>query len=388
MNQRYRTPYMFNFRLTKRLQAGPSGERLVQVQTLESTASERILVITSAYTRRYERAKAMRVEDSRMRMEAHWNLDSFKQDLKSLQSSLGDLVALTNVKKSAGTTVKPKNRSVRIKEVHKMMKTDLDTLQAKFQNLHAMMEDNRLHNRRTKKAEEELASVCRALFGAFQSNSAGLQQRNEDGRLSLVSLTPTDQSESGSTSIGRAVAPELAKFYEAVSDYKIMGERESDLAVEHGEQLARREQLMDQEQPLEDTEAEFRAFWQRTFQVSRQDFMRARNALLQAQDLCIEANIEFPSLRDLLPDAEEDQELHRSPRSKERDKRPQRSGQAGSNDEMAPAIPDGKIWRYLVVEGESSQLLSNSIKELDGSSAPELYTEKVGRWIADISLDG
>lgn len=199
-----------------------------------------------------------------------------------------------------------------LRKLHTKIQADLDILNTKIETVEQLMEELRVGDRRTERAEQSLDNSSRALISAIQRSDVVQNDIHGDDDLSDVSLAPT--SEFGSEALvppSPPMAPQLLQFYSAVSNYKIMRERLFDLDVERQEQWDRRLLLADQDQVLDQNDDEFTAMWQETFLGPESDFQDARTALQQARKSCLNANIAIPALQDLqIPESEGDEQAH------------------------------------------------------------------------------
>lgn len=170
--------------------------------------------------------------------------------------------------------------------------TDMDMLHQRVQDLTTLINDLRSSVARLENAEKAFDNASRAIFTVMGANSVV----NDDGGWTEVSLKPSSIYRStDSTSSAPPVLPQLARYYEAVGDLKIMRERLQDLRIERQEQWERHTLLVDQEGFSGPSDEDFTNEWRQNLEIAEEDLRFANNAVADTRQSCLDAQISIPT---------------------------------------------------------------------------------------------
>jgi hypothetical protein len=190
-------------------------------------------------------------------MEFQHQLDNFQYILDRLQSSVG---TLTSGVTGGRPEPAPKRSKGRLKKLERRFRTDAEELTRHIQSTAMLMTRMREGDRHVEEVGDGLLNSLQAMSTTLRRNES---DQDDHGLMhTSVSLVPTPPSSSiGSNAAGFPMADELAKFCDAVANFKIMRERIDELYFEKQEQEQRRDFLGDQELKLEKRNERFLLTW-------------------------------------------------------------------------------------------------------------------------------
>jgi hypothetical protein len=223
-------------------------------------------------------------------MEFQHQLDNFQYILGRLQSSVG---ALTSGVTSGKTEPAPKKSKGRLRRLESRLRTDAEELTRHIQSTVTLMSQMREGDRHVEEVGDALHNSLQAMSTTLRRNES---DQDDNGLMhTSISLVPTSPSRSrGSDAARSPMADELAKFCDAVADFKIMRERIDELYFEKQEQEKRRDFLGDQELKLEKRNEKFLLTWNDSLGNAEMELQEAESAVSRARKVCEDANILIP----------------------------------------------------------------------------------------------
>lgn len=244
-----------------------------------------------AYKRRYQQMIDTRLEYPSRRMEVQYRCNNIQDSLHHLRESFEQAIRNGKASQPGSVTVKSKGRSRR-RHMRSQANSDMDVLHARVKDLNLLMEDLNGHDRHVENAEKAFDNASRAMFTALHANTLV----RDDYGWTEASLKPSSAYRSLlSTSSGPPMLPQLAEYYDAVSDLKIMRERLNDLRVERQEQWERRVLLVDQEAFFGPSDDDFHSEWRQSLEIAEKDLRCANDAVMNTRQACIDVQISIPS---------------------------------------------------------------------------------------------
>jgi hypothetical protein len=306
-------------------------------------------------------------------MEFQHQLDNFQYILDRLQSSVG---ALTSGVTGGRPEPAPKRPKGRLKKLERRFRTDAEELTRHIQSTAMLMT-------RMREGDRHVEEVGDALHNSLQAMSTTLRRNESDqddhGLMhTSVSLVPTPPSSSiGSNAARFPMADELAKFCDAVANFKIMRERIDELHLEKQEQEQRRDFLGDQELKLEKRNERFLLTWNESLANAEMEFKEAEAAVSRARKLCEDANVLIPPWAETNPAFSEIYQEYNIPAQLATIDLPEgvilpRSSDAGVGSSMNSSEP---------VLLDALSLMSNPFSEHPSSD------DKIANWIESVEPD-
>jgi hypothetical protein len=245
--------------------------------------------IADVNERRYGRFVQVQSANAAQRMELHHQLDNFQYILDRLQRSLR---ALNSGARGGKTELAPKSKA-RLKRLEGRLHTDAEELSGHIQSTVLLMSLLREGDRHAEEVGNALHNSLQALSNALRRNES--DQDDNDPMYTSASLVPAPSSRSEvSNSTRPPMADELAKFCDAVGDFKIMRERIDELHLEKQEQEERKEFLGDQELKLEKRNENFLLNWHQSLAEAKNDLQEAEVIVSRARQVCEDAGISIP----------------------------------------------------------------------------------------------
>jgi hypothetical protein len=246
--------------------------------------------ILDAYKRRHQKMVEVWSEYHSQKTEVQHRCDNIQDSLHHLRDSFAKATRQGKISQPGSVAVKPvprtKNRQSRLQA-----NADMDMLHQRVQELTALMEDLKSYDRRVENAEKAFDNASRAIYTALGANSLV----SDDGGWTEVSLKPSSMYRSErSISSAVSVLPELAMYYDAVGDLRIMRERLHELLMERQEQWERHVLLVDQEGFSGPNDDDFNKEWRQSIETAEKDLHRAKNVVIETRQSCLDAEISIP----------------------------------------------------------------------------------------------
>jgi hypothetical protein len=233
----------------------------------------------------------VRSEYRSQKTEAQYRCANIQDSLHHLRSSFEEATREKKISQPGSVAEKPVPRTKK-RQLRLQATTDMDMLHQQVQDLTALMEDLKSYDVRIENAEKAFDNASRAIYTAVEASSL----ISDDGGWTEVSLKPSSMYRSErSTSSASSVLPELAKYYDAVGDLKIMRERLHDLLMERQEQWERHIMLVDQEGFSGPSDEDFNNEWRQSLEVAERDLRCAKNAVVDTRQSCLDAQIPIPA---------------------------------------------------------------------------------------------
>lgn len=233
----------------------------------------------------------VRSECRSRKTEAQYRCANIQDSLHHLRNSFEEATREKKVSQPGNVAGKPVPRTKR-RQLRLQANADMDMLYQRIQDLTALMEDLESYDVRIENAEKAFDNASRAIYTAVEVNSL----ISDNGGWTEVSLEPSSIYRSErSTSSASSVLPELAKYYDAVGDLKIMRERLHDLLMERQEQWERHVLLVDQEGFSGPNDVDFNNEWRQNFEVAERDLHCAKSAVKNTRQSCLDAKISIPA---------------------------------------------------------------------------------------------
>lgn len=222
--------------------------------------------------------------------EAQYRCDNIQDSLHHLRSSFEKATQQEKISQPGSVAAKPVPRTKK-RQLRVQANADMDMLHQRVQELTALMEDLKGYDLRVENAEKAFDNASRAIYTALGANSLV----SDDGGWTEVSLKPSSMYRSEhSTSSALSVLPELATYYDAVGDLKIMRERLHELLMERQEQWERHVLLLDQEGFPGPNDDDFNKQWRQSLDIAEKDLQRAKKVVIQTRQSCLDARISIP----------------------------------------------------------------------------------------------
>jgi len=246
--------------------------------------------IADVNERRYGLLAKVLSSDAAQRMEFQHRLDNFQYILGRLQSSVEALTSGVTGRKTGSA---PKRSKARLKRLEGRLLADVEELTGHIQSTVLLMS-------RMRAGDRHVGEMTDALHNSLQAMSTALRRHkcspDDDGIVhTSVSLVPTPSFRSVESNAARSpMVDELAKFCDAVANFKIMRERIDELYFERQEQEQRRDFLGDQELKLEKRNEKFLLTWHQSLANAEMEYQEAEAAVSHARKVCEDANVSIP----------------------------------------------------------------------------------------------
>lgn len=243
-------------------------------------------------------------------MAVYNRLGNLQLNLDRLQGTLDKFMAKANSSNADASTKKPKSR---LKKLRTEVQLDVEAMGGQIQAVNGQMAELREQDRRLQHAEDAFDNAARAVSTALRRLRLIDDDENFDMR-SEVSLASSSAYRSiQSDALASPVFPELAEYYKAFSDLRIMHERFMWLENERNEQWERRVMLEEQDQFLDQTEDEFIEAWEKRLNEAEVNYEDAKAATEEARLACHAAEITIPDLDDAIDASSADADSKQQP---------------------------------------------------------------------------